>query len=187
MRLLRLDLGGQSSSLNLHPFLTVMQRRGVDDRQPVINAARSLANGDGSGVYGLVETNMGLIEVAGTPPAELICPVTTENIVIDSDEAAGGSAPAPALQAELDQLQRPRQHRSGRRRDDSGRPRPRCGRPPSASPQLSGGQHRGADGRPCGRQPGQRRSCALLRFGATADTDRIGCGHGGFARTVANL
>ncbi len=106
MRLLRLDLGGQSGSLNLHPFLTVMQRRGVDDRQPVINAARSLANGDGSGVYGLVETNMGLIELEGTPPAELICPVTTENIVLDSDEAAGGSTPAPALQAELDQLQR---------------------------------------------------------------------------------
>ncbi len=106
MRLLRLDLGGQSGSLNLHPFLTVMQRRGVDDRQPVINAARSLANGDGSGVHGLVETVSGLVELAGVPPADLRCPVTTEDIVLDTDLAAGGNAAPQALHAELDQIQR---------------------------------------------------------------------------------
>ncbi len=106
MRLLRLDLGGQSGSLNLHPFLTVMQRRGVDDRQPVISAARSLANGDGSGVHGLVETEKGLLELSGAPDATLGSPVTTEDIVLDTDAAASGSAPAAALQAELDQLQR---------------------------------------------------------------------------------
>lgn len=106
MRLLRLDLGGQSGSLNLHPFLTVMQRRGVDDRQPVINAARSLANGDGSGVYGLVETPQGLIELEGSASPALRCPVTTEDIVIDTDDVAGGDTAPSALQAELDQLQR---------------------------------------------------------------------------------
>jgi hypothetical protein len=106
MRLLRLDLGGQTGPLNLHPFLTVMQRKGVDDRQPVIKAARALANGDGRGVHGLVETEKGLIELAGTPPDDLRCPLTTEDIVLDTDEAAGGSVPAHALQAELDQLQR---------------------------------------------------------------------------------
>ncbi|MBT8240494.1 MAG: hypothetical protein KJN63_04645, partial [Acidimicrobiia bacterium] len=106
MRLLRLDLGGQSGSVNLHPFLTVMQRKGVDDRQPVIKAARSLANGDGSGVHGLVETEKGLIELVGSPPDDLRCPLTTEDIVIDTDEAAAGSAPSHALQAEFDQLQR---------------------------------------------------------------------------------
>ncbi len=106
MRLLRLDLGGRSGSLNLHPFLTVIQRKGVDDRQPVISAARALANGDGSGVYGLVETEKGLIELAGTPPEDLRCPVTTEDIVLDTDAAAAGNGPTAALQAELDQLQR---------------------------------------------------------------------------------
>ncbi len=106
MRLLRLDLGGQSGSLNLHPFLTVMQRKGVDDRQPVINAARSLANGDGAGVHGLVETEKGLIELVGKPPADLGCPITTEDIVLDTDEAAGGTTSPPAMKAELDQLVR---------------------------------------------------------------------------------
>lgn len=107
MRLLRLDLGGQTGPLNLHPFLTVMQRRGVDDRQPVINAARSLANGDGSGVFGLVETAVnGLVELEGTPPAGFPSPVTTEDIVLDTDAAAAGNEPSHALRAELDQLQR---------------------------------------------------------------------------------
>ena len=106
MRLLRLDLGGQSGSLNLHPFLTVMQRRGVDDRQPVISAARALANGDGSGVHGLVETEKGLVELTGSPPEDLRCPLTTEDIVLDTDAAAAGSAPVHAIHAELDQLRR---------------------------------------------------------------------------------
>ncbi len=107
MRLLRLDLGGQTGSLNLHPFLTVMQCRGVDDRQPVINAARSLANGDGGGVYGLVETAVnGLVELDGTPLPGFPSPVTTEDIVLDTDAAAAGNEPSHALQAELDQLQR---------------------------------------------------------------------------------
>ena len=106
MRLLRLDLGGQSGSLNLHPFLTVMQRRGVDDRQPVINAARSLANGDGGGVHGLVETERGLVELAGIPPADLGSPITTEDIVLDTDLAAAGNDSLASLQADLDQLKR---------------------------------------------------------------------------------
>jgi hypothetical protein len=97
MRLLRLDLGPGSPSIDLHPFVTVLSGLDAAQRNRVIKAARSLARGSTRGVEGLIQHQSLLVELDGSSK-DLAPAVTEADVVIDGR----GRSPL-GLQVQIDQ------------------------------------------------------------------------------------
>ena len=104
MRLLRLDLSYGGGSLDLHPYLSVLQRLDASQQAELSQAVVQLVNNDGSGVRGLIETEQGLVELKGIAIPRGMGPLTTENVVVDIDD--GDTSDVAAMQSQLDQLRK---------------------------------------------------------------------------------
>jgi hypothetical protein len=106
MRILRLDLGGDIGTIDLHPFISVLHDFGAIQDEALIEAIRSLVSGSGDGIHGLVENAGHLIELDPLS-SEAIGPLTTENIIVRIDELATGvTGDSATLTAELDRERR---------------------------------------------------------------------------------
>ena len=103
MRILRLDFGQRQSTIDLHPFVTVVRELPEPEVVELLETVRGLARGSAAGIRGLVQHQGLLVELDGFGNDRLLS-VTGANVVIDTD--AAGSAGLPALQAQIDQLQR---------------------------------------------------------------------------------
>ncbi len=105
MRILRLDLGLDSGTVDFHPFVSIVH--GLDEvkREGLINSLRGIVGGTTADLSGLVENNGELIELA-TANGEVLGPFTTEDVVMAVDAAQLGEHNEAALRAELDQLNR---------------------------------------------------------------------------------
>ncbi len=105
MRILRLDLGLDSGTVDFHPFVSIVH--GLDDvkREGLIDSLRGIVSGTTADLSGLVENNGELIELA-TANGEVLGPFTTEDVVMAVDAAQLGEHNEAALRAELDQLSR---------------------------------------------------------------------------------
>jgi len=66
MRILRLDVGtGQRTSIDLHPFVTVVHGTSKSERAEVVDAVRALARGTTAGIRGLIQHQGLLFELDG--------------------------------------------------------------------------------------------------------------------------
>ncbi len=105
MRILRLDLGTELGTVDLHPFVSIVHDLSPVQRQGLLDAVRSLASGSEPVPSGLVENNGVLTEL----PAEGIAglgPFTTEDVVASVDAMAIDDADIPAIRAQLDQVRK---------------------------------------------------------------------------------
>ncbi len=80
MRILRLDLSTGDGTVDLHPFISIVQGLDTTETADLIDAIRGLVRGATTGHGGLVESNGELIELrAGAAP---IGPLTLEDIYV---------------------------------------------------------------------------------------------------------
>jgi len=104
MRILRLDLRRGQGTVDLHPFMSVVQ--GLDNVQAeeMVSAIRGLVRGSDVGTCGLIELGGELLELRGDG-SDQVGPLTTEDVFVSLHDLEGGSDPV-VLKAELDQLNR---------------------------------------------------------------------------------
>lgn len=105
MRILRLDLGDGIGTVDLHPFISVLHDLDPVQANTLVSTVRSLVNGSGNRVRGLIENDGHLVEL-GDLSSQSIGPLTTEDVVVEVDRLAGTPAHPEAALAELDQLRR---------------------------------------------------------------------------------
>ena len=105
MRILRLDIGENRKSVEMHPLMTVVSTLDDSERASLLQNLRSLARGSAVGVSGLIEDQSKLLVLDGEGTIAL-SHVTTVDVVVDADSEAVQEASTHALQAEIDQLQR---------------------------------------------------------------------------------
>lgn len=80
MRILRLDLSTGDGTVDLHPFISIVQGLDSNETTDLIDAIRGLVRGSTTGHGGLVESNGELIELrSGAAP---IGPLTIEDIYV---------------------------------------------------------------------------------------------------------
>ncbi len=105
MRILRLDLGTELGTVDLHPFVSIVHDLTPQQRQGLLDAVRALASGTEPVPAGLVESNGALTEL----PAEGVAalgPFTTEDVVASVDSMSIAEVDIPAAEAELDQMRK---------------------------------------------------------------------------------
>ncbi len=105
MRILRLDLGDGIGTVDLHPFISVLHDLDHVQANTLVSTIRSLVNGSGSLVRGLIENEGHLIEL-GELTNQTIGPLTTEDVIVDADALGVGPIRIEVAQVELDQLRR---------------------------------------------------------------------------------
>lgn len=105
MRLLRLDLGSELGTVDLHPFMSQIHSLRPDQREALINAVRAITTGSRSLPFGLVEVDGQLTELQGEATAG-IGPFTTEDVVLVVDDLVVGEFDLPGRVAELDQARK---------------------------------------------------------------------------------
>lgn len=105
MRLLRLDLGQEFGTVDLHPFMSQIHSLQPDQREALTAAVRAITTGSGELPSGLVEVDGQLTELNGSS-APSVGPFTTENVVLMVDDAVAGEFDLPARIAELDQARK---------------------------------------------------------------------------------
>lgn len=103
MRLLRLDFARGHSTLDLHPFVTVVRSLDAVQRDELLETVRSLARGSTAGIRGLVQNQGLLVELDGFGHDRLLS-ITGANVVVDCD--AFDVCGLPSLTAQIDQLRR---------------------------------------------------------------------------------
>ena len=90
MRILRLDLSTGQGSVDLHPFISIVQGLDVDETADLVEAVRGLVRGADTGHGGLLESDGELIELrSGAAP---VGPLTLEDIYLSlfgADDAEG--------------------------------------------------------------------------------------------------
>ncbi len=89
MRILRLDLSTGAGSVDLHPFISIVQGLDADETADFVEAIRGLVRGADTGHGGLVESNGELIELRSSPGP--VGPLTLEDIyvaLVDNEESA---------------------------------------------------------------------------------------------------
>lgn len=102
MRILRLDLGSATGTVDLHPFVSVIHGLSPELRTQFTNAVRSLARGVDTDLGGLIEDKGSLIELPGLSGS--IGTFTTEDIFVNVDGHGAGADRLPSLRAEFDQV-----------------------------------------------------------------------------------
>lgn len=80
MRILRLDLSSGDGTVDLHPFISIVQGLNANETTDLIDAIRGLVRGSTTGHGGLVESNGELIELRSNPTP--IGPLTVEDIYV---------------------------------------------------------------------------------------------------------
>lgn len=80
MRILRLDLSTGDGTVDLHPFISIVQGLNATETTDLIDAIRGLVRGSTTGHGGLVESNGELIELRSN--ATPIGPLTVEDIYV---------------------------------------------------------------------------------------------------------
>ena len=105
MRLLRLDLGQELGTVDLHPFMSQIHSLRPEQREALIAAVRAITTGSGDLPFGLVEVDGQLTELQGNL-APGIGPFTTEDVVLMVDDAVTGEFDLPGRIAELDQARK---------------------------------------------------------------------------------
>lgn len=103
MRILRLDLSTGQGTVDLHPFISVVQGLNDAETADLVEAIRGLVRGANTGHGGLVESNGELIELrSGAAP---VGPLTLEDIYLTLGEEQEGEDPV-VLVADRDQAKR---------------------------------------------------------------------------------
>ncbi len=105
MRILRLDLGTELGTVDLHPFVSIVHGLTPSQRQGLLDAVRSLARGSEPVPAGLVESNGVLTELPSDGVSGL-GPFTTEDVVASVDSMSIDPSEIPAKKAELDQVRK---------------------------------------------------------------------------------
>ena len=103
MRILRLDVGSDHRTVDLHPFVTVVHELEEAELRDTIAAVRSLAQGSTAGIRGLVQNQGLLVELDGAGHDHLPA-ITAANVVIDAETV--GVDDLSWLRAQVDQQQR---------------------------------------------------------------------------------
>lgn len=103
MRILRLDLRHGQGTVDLHPFISVVQGLGPHQADELVSAIRGLVRGSEIGLGGLIESGGELMELRGDG-TDQVGPLTTEDIFLQLDDESSGDP--VVLRAELDQLHR---------------------------------------------------------------------------------
>lgn len=80
MRILRLDLSTGDGTVDLHPFISIVQGLDATETTDLIDAIRGLVRGSATGHGGLVESHGELIELRAHPSP--IGPLTVEDIYV---------------------------------------------------------------------------------------------------------
>ncbi len=80
MRILRLDLNTGAGSVDLHPFISIVQGLNAAETADLVEAIRGLVRGADTGHGGLVESNGELIELRSSPGP--VGPLTLEDIYV---------------------------------------------------------------------------------------------------------
>lgn len=105
MRILRLDLGLNLGTVDLHPFVSIIHGLNGPQRSALTEAVRALANGSEPPPAGLVEADGRLLELPDAGVAGL-GPFTTEDVVVALDGGKISPVDLPGCIAELDQVMR---------------------------------------------------------------------------------
>ncbi len=103
MRILRLDLSNGQGTVDLHPFISIVQGLESSETADLVDAIRGLVRGADTGHGGLVESNGELIELrSGAAP---VGPLTLEDIYLTLGVQEEGEDPV-VLVADRDQAKR---------------------------------------------------------------------------------
>lgn len=103
MRILRLDLSTGAGSVDLHPFISIVQGLDAAETADLVEAIRGLVRGADTGHGGLVESNGELIELKSSPGP--VGPLTLEDIYVALVENEDSDDPV-VLIADRDQAKR---------------------------------------------------------------------------------
>ncbi len=104
MRILRLDLRNGQGTVDLHPFMSIVQGLGGPQAEELVAAIRGLVRGSDVGLGGLIESGGELLELRGDG-TDAIGPLTTEDVFVALDDVSGAGDPV-VLQALFDQLEK---------------------------------------------------------------------------------